>query len=189
MISSIRFKPYQMTYINFIPSPEQPVVTYKDGFYFVTGNVKVPVNKSVIPDGDNLRELSDKDTRKAISEALEKELFTDIKVENNIFIQLPNKDILSVYKLEKGWSYFPYKMNYSLPLFFIDTLALYLFMVDTELPRCKKLTSNEEQESVGISKNTLLSKSTDWVQKAQEVLKSTQYTDDEKRDKLLNLLN
>jgi len=122
MISSTRFKPYEVAYINFIPSPEPLVDTSKDGFYFVTGNVKVPVKKSVIPDGDNLRALSDKDTRKAISEALEKELFTDIKVENNIFIQLPNKDILSVYKLEKGWLYLPYKHNYSLPLFFIDTL-------------------------------------------------------------------
>lgn len=189
MINSTRFKPYQMTYINFIPTPEQPVVTSKDGFYFVAGNVKVPVNRSVVPDGDNLYKLSDKDTRNAISEALEKELFTDIKVNTKTFIQLPNKDTLSVYKLEKGWRYFPYKLNYSLPLFFIDTLALYLFMVDKELPRCNKLIYNEEQESVETSKEVLLSKSTDWVQKAQEVLKSTQYTDDEKRDKLLNLLN
>lgn len=189
MISSTRFKPYQMTYINFIPSPEQPVVTCKDGFYFVAGKVKVPVNRSVIPDGDNLRELSNKDTRKAISEALEKELSMDTTVEAYTLIQLPNKDTLSVRKLEKGWSYFPYKLNYSLPLFFVDTLALYLFMVDKELPRCNKLIYDEEQESVETSKDALLSKSTDWVQKAQEVLKSTQYTDDDKRDKLLNLLN
>jgi len=189
MISSTKFKPYQMTYINFIPTPEEPVVTYKDGFYFATGNIIVPVNRSVFPDGDNLRALSDKDTRKAISEALEKELCMDTTVETHTLIQLPNKDTLSVHKLEKGWSYFPYKMKYAIPTFFVDTLALYLFMVDTELPRCNRLISNEEQESVKTSKEALLSKSTDWVQKAQEVLKSTQYTDEEKRDKVLNLLN
>lgn len=189
MISSTRFKPYQVAYCNFIPSPEQPVVTYKDGFYFMTGNVIVPVNRSVIPDGDNLRELSDKDTRKAISEALEKELFTDTTVETCTHILLPNNDTLPIYKLKKGWLCLPYKGKDSLPFFLTDTLALYLFMVDEELPRCKKLIHSEEPESVETSKDALLSKSTDWVQKAQEVLKSTQYTDEEKRDKLLNLLN
>jgi len=52
-----------------------------------------------------------------------------------------------------------------------------------------KLISKEEQKSVETYKGALLSKGADWVQKAQEVLKSPQYTDDEKRDKLLNLLN
>ncbi|QBJ03665.1 hypothetical protein HWC09_gp054 [Lactobacillus phage 3-521] len=189
MISSKEFKPYQVGYINFISSPEQPEVTHKDGFYFSTGNVLVPVNKSAFPDRDNLYALSDKDTRKAISEALEKEVFTNI-IGNYAYIELPNEDALCVRKLEKGWSYHPYKCSsFHHPFEFSDTLALYIFMVDLELPRCNKLISKEEQKSVETYKGALLSKGADWVQKAQEVLKSPQYTDDEKRDKLLNLLN
>lgn len=189
MISSKEFKPYQVGYINFISSPEQPAVTHEDGFYFRAGNILVPVDKSAFPDKDNLYALSDKDTRKAISEALEKELFMDI-IGNYAYIELPNDDALCVRKLEKGWSYHPYKCSsFHHPFEFSDTLALYIFMVDLELPRCNKLISKEEQKSVETYKGALLSKGADWVQKAQEVLKSPQYTDDEKRDKLLNLLN
>ena len=202
-ISYNKFVHYFTGFVNWVPKDKQDTLR-QDGLYFIVpGEVVVPINKGLVASANEKSRIESRignADREIISSELEKYLGISTKIGQVTKLLLPNNHISYLIKQVFGWHLFSFQDGTTKDCIttrpfheFKDTLAMYLYVTDKEVPEAVKwsLPTADEVDSQVLRRIQIkvIDENHEMVQDVQKIMENTEKTDKQKIVAIKMLLN